>query len=370
MTVPPLETNRAAQASSLTGDGLLTACYDYDLPPELIAQEPLSDRTAARMLVLDRSRRTWEHSCVRELPRFLRPGDLMVLNDTRVIPARLFGRKAETGGKVELLLLEELASGEWMALCGSSRRPGIGTKLILADGRMRALVTGWESGGRVTIRPEAEERRTFPALPEGVPPLPPYIRRKGARAPGTEQRDREYYQTVYARVPGAVAAPTAGLHLTDDLLLALATRGIPHAMLTLHVGIGTFKPVSADRIPDHVMEPERYDMPTDTAERINGCRSAGGRIVAVGSTVVRTLESAADEHGRITASTGRTALFIHPPYAFRAVDVMLTNFHLPRSTLLMMVSALAGAELIRNAYAEAIRERYRFYSYGDCMLIL
>lgn len=351
-------------------DSMATSLFDYELPPELIAQEPLEDRTAARMLVVDRARGTWEHSVVRELPRFLRAGDLLALNDTRVIPARVFGHKAETGGKVELLLLEEAKEGEWVALCGSSRRPRVGTPLVLAGGRIRATVTGWESGGRIRARLESDRPLLEMLDSIGVPPLPPYIRRKGSRSPDAVRRDREFYQTVYARVPGAVAAPTAGLHLTQTLLRDLEGRGVGHAMVTLHVGIGTFKPVSAEHITQHVMEPERYDIPAESAARINACRAAGGRVVAVGSTVVRTLESAAGEDGRLVAATGRTGLFIHPPFRFRVTDVMLTNFHLPRSTLLMMVSALAGTALTREVYTEAIRERYRFYSYGDCMLIL
>lgn len=345
--------------------------FDFELPTELIAQQPLEERTAARMMVVDRATGSISHSMVSELPVLLRQGDLLVLNDTRVIPARVFGRKAVSGGKVELLFLEELQEGVWSALCGAGRRPPIGTRLILADGHIIVWVTGWDSSGRVTVRIEGD----FPLLERlalhGVPPLPPYIKRKGmAASDAARHDDRNAYQTVYARVPGAVAAPTAGLHFTTSLLSELEGKGIRHAAVTLHVGMGTFKPVNSQYVQQHIMESERYDIPLETASAINRARDARQRIVAVGSTVVRTLESAANPDGRISPSSGRTQLFIHPPYSFRVIDVMLTNFHLPRSTLLMMVSALAGADLVRTAYQEAIRHRYRFYSYGDCMLII
>lgn len=354
-----------------TGDsGLRTSVFDYDLPPELIAQQPHEERTSARMLVVDRASGSLHHRTVRDLPDYLASGDVLVVNDTRVIPARIFGKKAETGGKVELLLLEEVHDGIWMALCGSSRRPVPGTSLILAGGRICAQVISWESGGRITVALSSEEPLLDVLESAGVPPLPPYIRRKGSRTEEGLRRDRDYYQTVYARVPGAVAAPTAGLHLTKTLLDQLARKGVPHVTVTLHVGMGTFKPVTADCVESHVMESERYSIPDETSDRINVARRSGGRIAAVGSTVVRTLESVANESGSVKASTGRTRLYIYPPYTFHVVDIMLTNFHLPRSTLLMMVSALAGTDLIRHAYEVAIQEKYRFYSYGDCMLIL
>lgn len=354
----------------MTNTGLKTSEFDYELPPELIAQEPLEDRAAARMMVVNRRENSIVHARVSDLPAYLRSGDLLVVNDTRVIPARIFGKKAGTGGRVELLLLEEVANGEWEALSGSSRRPKAGTELIMAEGRIMALVTGWKSGGRVTVTLRSD-RPLIEVLDEvGVPPLPPYIKRAREQSPGAIQHDREFYQTVYARVPGAVAAPTAGLHLTPGLLDQLMAQGINRAMVTLHVGMGTFKQVTAEDVTEHKMEPERFSVPEETAAAINRTRAAGGRIVAVGSTSVRTLEHSADETGLVRAGEGRTGIFIHSPYQFRVVDVLLTNFHLPRSTLVMMVSALAGQALIRRAYDEAIRERYRFYSYGDCMLIL
>jgi S-adenosylmethionine:tRNA ribosyltransferase-isomerase len=296
-----------------------------------------------------------------------------VLNDTRVIPARLYGHKVGTGGRVELLLLEELAPGAWSALCGLSRRPRPGARLELAGGTLVAEVVEWRPAGGVVVRLQADRPLLEVLEAVGVPPLPPYIKRKvvpGGAPPAAAGQDRERYQTVYAREPGAVAAPTAGLHFTRELLAELERAGIGQAMVTLHVGMGTFKPVAVEDVAAHPMEAERYTVPAATAERVNATRAAGGRVVAVGSTAVRTLETVADADGRVAPGTGRTAIYIYPPYRFRAVDGLLTNFHLPRSTLLMMVSALAGHELTMAAYREAIRERYRFYSYGDCMLIL
>ena len=349
---------------------LKTSDFDFELPPELIAQEPLEDREAARMMVVDRASGKLSHHTVRDLPGFLKPRDCLVVNDTRVIPARIHGIKEKTGGKVELLLLEETAPDEWDALCGSARRPKPGTHLIMAGGAIVAEVFDWREGGGVRVR-LTSQRPVLELLEQvGLPPLPPYIHRPEAPAADTLARDRLYYQTVYARVPGAVAAPTAGLHLTGSLLGRLGMLGIEHTTVTLHVGMGTFKPVKTEQVVDHVMEAERYDIPAGAVDAITRAKTGGGRVVAVGSTVVRTLETAAGPDGLPKASSGRTRIFIYPPYRFKTVDVMLTNFHLPKSTLIMMVSALAGGDLIRRAYTEAVRERYRFYSYGDCMLIL
>lgn len=349
---------------------LLTADFDYDLPPELIAQEPLADRLAARMMVVDRAAGTIRHHHVRDLPQFLRADDLLVLNDTRVIPARIHGHKAGTGGQVELLLLEEGADGTWEALCGASRRPRVGGQLLFAGGRLQAEVLAWGPGGRVTVRFHADKPLLEVLEEVGIPPLPPYIKRPAVPPASTLERDREFYQTVYARVPGAVAAPTAGLHLTDALLDQLGRQGVGRAFVTLHVGMGTFKPVMAESVREHRMEEERFAVGPETVGAVDRTRRAGGRVVAVGSTVVRTLETLAAPGRAVRSGSGRTGIFIHPPYTFQVVDAMLTNFHLPRSTLLMMVCALAGTPLAREAYAEAIRERYRFYSYGDCMLIV
>ncbi len=350
--------------------GLKTSDFEFELPPERIAQEPLADRGAARMMVVNRASKDLMHTRVRELPLYLQAGDVMVLNDTRVIPARLFGHKEGSGGKVELLLLEETGDNVWEALCGSSRRPRPGTRLILAEGRMLGTVMGWGPTGKMTIALQSDAPILEVLESAGIPPLPPYIKRKGLRTPAAVQHDRDFYQTVYARVPGAVAAPTAGLHFDDALLADLRNRGVERVHVTLHVGMGTFKPVSAESIADHVMEPERYEVPAETAIKINDARRRGRRILAVGSTVVRTLETVADDRGVVTPGLGRTRIFIHPPMNVRSVDMMLTNFHLPRSTLLMMISAMAGDLLVKRAYAEAIREQYRFYSYGDCMLIV
>ncbi len=347
-----------------------TAEFTYALPPELIAQSPLPERAQSRMMVVDRRGGAIRHARVADLPGILRPGDLLVLNDTRVIPARLFGRKSDTGGRVEVLLVEETAPDEWDVLWRASRPPRPGSGLELAGGCIRAEVLEPPRHGLLRVR--LHYQGNFMELLEahGQPPLPPYIKRPaGGNAPEQTAEDRRRYQTVFARQPGAVAAPTAGLHFTDSLLADLAARGIRNVKITLHVGPGTFRPVTCASIADHRMDAERFIVPAETADAFNAARHAGGRVVAVGSTVVRTLETAAGPDG-LAAGAGRSSLFIHPPYRFRAVDAMLTNFHLPASTLLMMVSALAGLELTRQAYALAVRERYRFYSYGDCMLIL
>ena len=347
------------------------ADFDYELPPELIAQEPAERRDGARMLVLDRAARTWEHKHFADLPAYLRANDLLVANDTRVIPARVFGRKAKegTGGKVEFLLLEEIEPGVWDALMRSRRRPKVGEQVILDEDL--AVATVLEDGelGRVKIRVES-------ALPWldvleriGQTPLPPYILRKET-TPERRAVDKLRYQTVFAREPGAVAAPTAGLHFTPAVLERLAGQGVDRATVTLHVGIGTFRPVSAETVAEHKMDFERWQIPEETAAKVAAAKSSGGRVVAVGTTSVRTLESAAARPEGFGAGQGRTDLFIYPPYDFRVVDALVTNFHLPKSTLIMMISAFAGREFVREAYAEAIRERYRFFSYGDCMLIL
>jgi S-adenosylmethionine:tRNA ribosyltransferase-isomerase len=346
-----------------------TSLFDYELPPDLIAAHPPARRDQSRMLVVHRGNGTLEHRRFSDLPGYLRASDLLVVNDTRVIPARVFGRKTASGGKVELLLLEEVRPGTWDILLHCSRRPKIGSLMTLGDGQAVAVLLSDGEKGRATVRIESE-RPWLEVLEEiGEPPLPPYV--LGARGgAGVESGDRERYQTVYARDPGAVAAPTAGLHFTPDMLEGLEKQGVGRAAVTLHVGLGTFRPVDAENLQEHRMEPERYTVTGEAAHRIESARATGGRIVAVGSTTVRTLETVAAEHGRVVASSGRSSLFIYPPYTFKAVDVLLTNFHLPKSTLIMMVCALGGTELILRAYREAVKERYRFYSYGDCMLIL
>ncbi len=339
---------------------MLTRDFDYDLPPASIAQEP-APRGESRLLVLDRQGSD-RHARVRDLPRLLRPGDLLVLNDTRVIPARLHGRSAG-GGKMEILLLERLADREWEALVKPGRRARTGSLIRIEEGLAAEVVDKREDGPSHRYRLRFSE----PIEPHldrlGHIPLPPYIHR-----PDTPE-DRERYQTVFARRPGAVAAPTAGLHFTAELLREIEAAGVETARLTLHVGLGTFKPVAAERVEEHRMESERYEIGEEAAGAVRRARTAGRRIVAVGTTVVRTLESAAKAgDGEVRAGSGATELFITPGFRFRAVDALLTNFHLPCSTLLMLVSALAGRERVLAAYAEAVREGYRFYSYGDAML--
>ena len=345
------------------------ADFDYVLPPDLIAQEPAARREGARMLVLDRAAGSITHRNFSDLEDYLRAGDLLVVNDTRVIPARVFGRKAATGGKVEFLLLEETGPGIWDALMRARRRPRPGETVVLDEDLAVATVLADGELGRVSVRLETKIPWLEMLERIGQTPLPPYIQRKEVSA---ERRaaDQERYQTVFARAPGAVAAPTAGLHFTPEILQRLAERGIDHAPVTLHVGLGTFRPVSVEQAEDHRMESERWWIPEETACKIRGVKSAGGRVVAVGTTSVRTLESAAARPEGFGAGQGRTELFIRPPYSFQIVDALITNFHLPKSTLLMLVSAFAGREHVLQAYQEAIRERYRFYSYGDCMLII
>ncbi len=346
-------------------DAMKTDLFDYELPPELIAQHPADRRDRARMLVLHRASGQIEHRVISDIADYLRAPDILVLNNTKVIPARIFGHKAASGGKVELLLLEEVAPGEWEALLKASRRPKPGDSLLLCSGKARAVFIEERGQGEALLRIESDRPLMEILDEEGLPPLPPYIARKH---PTPEQiaRDRQRYQTVYASEPGAAAAPTAGLHFTPELLQALEAQGIGRAELTLHVGLGTFRPVSAEDIADHQMHHERYAVSETAARAIRQAREAGGRVVAVGSTSVRTLESLPT----LGKAEGSTNIFIYPPYAFRHTDAILTNFHLPKSTLLMMMSAFAGRERMLEAYRIAVREKYRFFSYGDCMLIL
>jgi S-adenosylmethionine:tRNA ribosyltransferase-isomerase len=352
-----------------------TADFDYTLPPELIAQQPLPDRDAARMLVLDRANGGIRHQQFDAFPQHLRPGELLIINDTKVIPARLIGRKP-TGGEVELLLIEELSASRWLAFARPAKRLREGTEIVFQESAcplplascpepLRATIEAKRDAGEVIVCFTGTED-LFAALQRvGHVPLPPYIRH-GEDSPA----DRERYQTVFARQPGAVAAPTAGLHFTPRTFEDLAQRGVLVHRLTLHVGPGTFKPVATDDIEQHMMHIERFDIPPDTAAAVNAAKRDGRRVICVGTTTVRALESVADTEGQIRAGTGETDIFIYPPYQFRVTDALLTNFHLPRSTLLMLVSAFAGREPALRAYEEAIRERYRFYSYGDCMLMM
>jgi len=337
--------------------------FDYELPEDRIAQEPLP-RGTARLLLVDRNREGLSHHRVSELPRLLAPGDLVLLNDTRVLPARLHARRP-SGRRFELLLLEQLDRDHWKSLLRPSSRARAGERLELSDGGLaRPQENLGEGSWRVRFEPPLDLDRLETL---GEAPLPPYIRRPGGATPA----DREAYQTVFARRPGAVAAPTAGLHLTQRMLAAMEERGIELARLTLHVGIGTFRPVSVERVEDHRMHAERYEVSPEAAEAVNRALATGRRIVCIGTTTVRALESAlAAGDGAVRPGSGRSELFIRPGFRFRGTGALMTNFHLPRSTLLMLVSALAGRERILAAYAEALEAGYRFYSYGDAMLIL
>lgn len=351
-----------------------TSEFYYELPSELIAQQPAPRRCEARMMIVSRKTGSIKHRRVYDLPEWIRPGDLLVVNDTRVFPARVFGRKEESGGQVEILLIEETADNTWEALIRASRLPRMGSWLSLASGCIRAEVIARHRNGRVTLK-LFHERPLMDILDEeGVAPLPPYIKRpcngSSPTDPGQNHFDKNRYQTVYASVPGAIAAPTAGLHLTLDLLNKLKQQDVRIASITLHVGPGTFIPVKTENVEQHHMESERYSVSSETAQMIQETMSRKGRIVAVGSTVVRTLETVVSENGTVVPGQGRSSMFIVPSYKFRVVDVMLTNFHLPASTLLMLVSAFAGLDLCRKAYQVAIEKRYRFYSYGDCMLMI
>jgi S-adenosylmethionine:tRNA ribosyltransferase-isomerase len=347
------------------------AAYDYELPDDLIATEPLPRRDASRLLVVDRRTGRLEHRSIADLPEILRPGDRLVLNDTRVVPARLFGVRKATGGKWAGLFLEVDSAGHWRLIGHSGGKLRAGETLAIAPAhrpesseRLELTLLDCDAEGIWTAR--APSGQTAVALLEqfGTVPLPPYIHRKlGAGL------DWERYQTAFARRPGAVAAPTAGLHFTPDLLERCEQRGIERAFVTLHVGIGTFRPISVERLSEHSMHEEWCELSADTCDQLNQTRAAGGRIVAVGTTTVRTLETAFRD-GSFAPWCGSTNLFIRPPYQFGGVDCLLTNFHLPRSTLLVLVSTLAGLDLMRQAYATAVRERYRFFSYGDAMLIL
>lgn len=341
------------------------ADLDYELPAELIAQEPLGERDASRLLVLGAGG-ALSHRVFRELPDLLPARSLVVLNDTRVIRARLFGRK-DTGGEVEFLLVERLSAPgsveRWSALGHASKGLREGQRIAIAGAAMTAEVISQREGLVIEIELRAEPDIASALVRGGHVPLPPYVRRPDVPL------DDERYQTVYARHEGSVAAPTAGLHLTEPLLAALRARGHEVAFVTLHVGPGTFRPIRDLDIASHRMHPEAYEVPDATAAAVRNARAEGRAVVAVGTTVVRTLEAAAASDGEVHAGPGRTALFIRPPHAFRVVDALVTNFHLPRSTLLALVMAFGGVEPVRAAYRAAVEARYRFYSYGDAMLI-
>lgn len=337
--------------------------YDFDLPPELIAQRPSADRAGCRLLVVNRATGSLADCRFGDLPNLLRRGDRLIANDTRIIPARLLGRRA-TGGRVELLLHRQLGRTHWECLAQPADRLRLGERLDFGQG-LSATVEGRGGEGLVTVNLQSHQPLARALARVGHMPLPPYIRR-----PDTI-RDRRDYQSLFARQPGAVAAPTASLHFTPALLRHCRAAGIALSAVTLHVGLGTFQPLRAEQLRTGRLHPERYAVGAAAARAIAETRDRSGRIVAIGTTVARTLEAVAREHrGRAAAANGETTLFIRPGFTFRAVDCLLTNFHLPRSSLLLLVSAFAGFDLTRTAYAHAIAQRYRFYSYGDAMLIV
>lgn len=338
--------------------------FEYDLPEELIAQEPLAERDHSRLMVVDKTAGTWCHAHFLQIGAWLQPGDLMVFNDTRVLPARLWARRLPGGGKVEVLLLNPLSTDQWEVLVNPGRKVPPGQTLVFGtDGELSAVAEErTDFGGRVLRfnRQGAALRAAFMKL--GEVPLPPYIK--------TPLRNFDRYQTVYAREEGSVAAPTAGLHFTTELLAKLKAAGIKTGYLTLHVGLGTFRPVKAEVVEEHKMHAEYFQLSPELAQLIAATKANGHRVIAVGTTAVRALETMGQTDGTVQAGTGRTEIFMYPGYHFKVVDGLVTNFHLPRSTLLMLVSAFAGRELILAAYREAIKERYRFFSFGDAMLIL
>jgi S-adenosylmethionine:tRNA ribosyltransferase-isomerase len=350
---------------------VLVSDFDYELPEELIAQEPPAERAGARMLTLDRNTGAWEDRMFREFLELLREGDLLVLNDSRVIPARLFARRAglhtqvghETSGRVQVLLTEQLSDWEWRVLARPGRKVLCGEILEFGDGALRAEVTRHGEFGERTLRfePIADFFGELEKL--GHVPLPPYIHR------GDVDRDRERYQTVYARQRGSVAAPTAGLHFTSEILEQIRARGVRVAYVTLHVGLGTFQPVRVERVEEIHLHTERYTLPQAAADELNTAMREGRRVVAAGTTTVRTLEHCALAGSEFEPHSGSTNIFISPGFKFRAVQALLTNFHLPQSTLLMLVSAFGGRDHVLSAYRHAVAARYRFFSYGDCMFL-
>ena len=335
--------------------------FNFELPQELIAQDPLEDRASSRLLVLNKATGAVEHKGFRELPSYLRRGDCLVINDTKVIPARLYGVKEDTNAKIEVLLLKRKEHDIWETLVKPGKKAKPGTRISFGDGLLTGIVTHVvEEGNRlIQFSYEGIFEEILDRL--GQMPLPPYITH--------ELEDKNRYQTVYARHDGSAAAPTAGLHFTNELLQEIEDMGVTIAHVTLHVGLGTFRPVKAENILDHHMHSEFYMVEEEEARKINDAKNSGGRIICVGTTSCRTLESAAGEDGFLKAGSGWTDIFIYPGYRFKILDCLVTNFHLPESTLVMLVSALAGRDHVLNAYEEAIRQRYRFFSFGDAMLI-
>ncbi len=336
--------------------------FYYDLPERLIAQTPLADRTASRLMVLDRKNGTIDHKHFYNICDYLNEGDCLVMNNTRVIPARLYGAKMGSGGKIEFLLLKRLSIDTWELILRPGKKAKVGSRFVFGDGRLKAEVIEVKDDGNRVVRFEFDGiwEEILDSL--GEMPLPPYIKEK--------LEDKNRYQTVYSKIEGSAAAPTAGLHFTDELIEKLHKKGVKTAFVTLHVGLGTFRPVSADKIEDHKMHTEFYQISKETADIINQTQKDGGRIVCVGTTSVRTLESSSADDGTVLAGSGDTSIFIYPGYKFKTIDALITNFHLPESTLLMLISALYNRDSIMEAYNEAIKEEYRFFSFGDAMLII
>lgn len=335
--------------------------FYFDLPEELIAQDPLLDRSSSRLLTLNKNDGNFEHHIFKDIVDYLNPGDCLVLNNTKVIPARLFGVKEETGAVVEFLLLKRKENDVWETLVKPGKKARPGMRFSFGDGQLKCEIVGLAEEGKRLVHFEYEGIWEEILDTLGEMPLPPYITHK--------LEDKNRYQTVYAKYEGSAAAPTAGLHFTNELLKQIADKGVDVAYVTLHVGLGTFRPVKEDNILEHHMHSEYYEITEEAADKINACKERGGRVVCVGTTSCRTVESAADENGRLKACCNNTEIFIYPGYKFKILDALITNFHLPESTLIMLVSALAGRENVLAAYEEAIKERYRFFSFGDAMYV-
>ena len=339
---------------------MLLSDFDYELPEELIAQTPCKERDHSRLMVLNRAKQSIEHRHLYDLIDYLHEGDTLVFNDTKVIPARLIGHRAKTGGKVEVFLLRRTEGTRWEVLVKPGKKAQVGNVIEFSDELSCEVVDHTDFGGRIV---EFKFDGIFEEILDrlGETPLPPYIHEKLA--------DKSRYQTVYAREDGSAAAPTAGLHFTKELLAKIKDKGVNLAFVTLHVGLGTFRPVNVEKIEDHVMHKEFYHVEKQAADIINATKARGGRVIAVGTTSIRTLESAAKDDGTIAPTAGETGIFIYPGYKFKLVDAIVTNFHLPKSTLIMLISAFAGREFVLSAYKEAVKDKYRFFSFGDAMFI-
>ena len=339
-----------------------TSDFYYDLPEGLIAQTPIEPRDHSRLLVMNKASGEIEHKHFYDILDYLNEGDCLIVNDSRVLPARIFGTKDETGANVEFLLLKQIENNKWETLCKPGKKAKIGTKFNFGDGIMTGTVVDITEEGNRIVEFQCEDNFYATLDKIGQMPLPPYITEK--------LQDKERYQTVYSHELGSAAAPTAGLHFTKELMKKIEDKGIKIGYVTLHVGLGTFRPVKVDDVNNHKMHSEHYEVPKDTAELIKETKAKGGRVIAVGTTSCRTLESVASEHGEVKACEGWTDIFIYPGYTFKVLDGLITNFHLPESTLIMLVSAFAGYENVMNTYKVAVEEKYRFFSFGDAMLII